>query len=388
MLLSRWVLGALMLSFCYPVRAIPTFTLLTGNRCIACHVSPTGGGLRSELGWYTMHDVGILQWHQLGFEWLEQWWQRQGNSFWGGRLLLGVDARLQGFQSHNPTLQPRWRLFPMQGALHIGMQPIKAVSAEATLNGGRLIFPGQQRWSGSITFQPLPGLPQLRAGFFQPAVGLRYDDHTMLVRRLPGARYDSPQETYLLAPNFAQWGAHLQWFSLPWLSLTVGAFRAGALADVRLRSPTGQNSLTAAFQPVWNGHLWVAPSTTPWTFSLGASWLGNRDFALWNAFAGAGWIDRFAIWAEASSLRTPVLRRRTLTAEASFWLWNAVLPYLRVEHGVVTEPAFTTIPYTTQLALGAQLFVLPFVEVRPEYRWADTEAYRSGRVAVQLHVFY
>jgi hypothetical protein len=46
------------------------------------------------------------------------------------------------------------------------------------------------------------------------------------------------------------------------------------------------------------------------------------------------------------------------------------------------------VPYTTQLVLGARLFVLPFVELRPEWRWVDTERYRSSRIAAQLHLFY
>jgi hypothetical protein len=32
--------------------------------------------------------------------------------------------------------------------------------------------------------------------------------------------------------------------------------------------------------------------------------------------------------------------------------------------------------------------VLPFVELRPEWRWVDTERYRSSRIAAQLHLFY
>lgn len=337
-----------------------------------------------------MHDVGLLQWRHLGLGNLEKYWRRFGNSFWNGRLLIGFDARLQGFQSHNPAFNPRWRLFPMQAALHVGVQPVKALSLSATLNGGRRVFPGQQQWSGSIVLHPFPRLPFVQAGFFQPSVGMRYDDHTMLTRRLPGARFDSPQETYLIAPDLALWGAALHWFSVPWLSLSAGVFRAGALSEVQLRTPAGDRiPLTAATQPLWNGHLWLFPGVGSWTFSAGASWLGNRDMDFWHAFAGVGWTDHIAVWAEYSLLRTSVLRRWTVTAEAGIWLWSALLPYVRVEHGTVTEPLYgTTQPYTTQLVLGAQAFVLPFVELRPEYRWADTEAYRSGRVALQLHVFY
>lgn len=370
-----------------PGWAIPQFSLLTGNHCGACHVIPAGGALRSELGWYSLHDVGLLQWSHLGLEQVQRWLQ-QGNSFWDGRLLVGFDFRLQGFQSHNPAYNPRWRLFPMQGALHVGFQPVKALSAEATLNAGRPVFPGQQRWSASLHFHPHRRLPSLRLGFMQPAVGLHYDDHTLLVRRLPGARFDSPQQTYLLAPNVALWGASAMWLPLPEISLTAALFRAGDLSQVRLPDSTGTRPLAEPSELLWNGHLWLFPRSKHLSFWLGSSWLGNRTVQLWNSFAGIGWIDHAALWGEHSLLHTPGFQRWTLTAELDLWLWDALLPYVRLEHGRVTQPAIEPQPYTTQFVAGAQLFVLPFVEVRPEYRWADTEGYRSGRFAVQLHLFY
>ncbi|GBD07692.1 hypothetical protein HRbin21_01523 [bacterium HR21] len=383
----RWI--CLTMSIPAVCGAIPQFVLLTGNRCSACHAFPQGSGLRSELGWYSLHDVGLLRWHQLGLGTLERWWERAGNSLWDGRLLFGIDARLQGFESHNPAYASGWRLFPMQGALHVGISPIKALSLRATLNGGRLVFPGQQRWSASLGIYPGHGMPELQLGFFRPAVGLHYDDHTMLLSRIPGAQFDSPQQTYLLAPNFAQWGALLQWASLSWLATSVGVFRGGALSAVVLRNPRGESApVTAATAPVGNAHLWLTPKLGSWTLSLGGSWLGNRDFWLAHGFAGIGWHDHGALWAEYSRFRSSSLHRWAVTAEIDLWLWNVMMPYARFEHGRVSDSGWSPAPYTTHLVLGAQLFVLPFVELRPEYRWADTEGYRSGRVALQLHVFY
>lgn len=383
----RWVaLWALLPALC---GAIPQFSLLTGNRCAACHAVPDGGGLRSELGWYSHHDVGLLQWRHLGLGALERWWKRIGNSLWDGRLLFGIDTRLQGFESHNPAYASGWRLFPMQGALHVGLLPLKALSLTATVNGGRLVFPGQQRWSASLGIHPGGALPELRVGFFRPAVGLHYDDHTLLLFRIPGARFDSPQETYLLAPNLAQWGALLHWSRLPWLSVSAGILRGGGLSAVLLRTPHGDRTpLTAASAPVGNAHLWLTPKLGSWTLSLGGSWLGHREFSLTHLFAGIGWHDHGALWAVYSSLNHSSLHRWTLSAEVNAWLWNGLMPYIRLEHGRVTDPGWSLAPYTRQLVAGAQLFIVPFVELRPEYRWVDTEGYRSGRAALQLHVFY
>lgn len=374
---------------CPHLWAIPPFSLLTGNRCAACHVSPGGGGPRSELGWYTLHDVGLLQWRHLGLGDLERWWQQHGNTLWGGRLVVGTDGRLQGFRSHNPAYGQRWRVFPMQAALHLGLQPLKAVSAAVSINGGRLVFPGQQRWSGSLHLHPAERWPSLEFGFLPPLVGMHYDDHTILARRLPGARFDAPQSTYLLAPNAALWGALLHWAGLPWLILSTGAFRAGALSEVRIPAdPNTDRPLAHASQLLWNGYLWLIPGTLSWRASAGTSWLGNREFSLWQLFGGFGWVDRAYVWAEYSVLHAGSLRRWTVSAESGLWLWNALMPYARIERGVVHMPFGGAMPYTTQLVIGVQAFVLPFVELRPEYRWVDTEGYRSGRPALQLHVFY
>jgi hypothetical protein len=250
--------------------ATPQNALLTGNRCVACHVAFHGGGLRSELGWYSSHDVGLLRWSALGFEALEHWMDRHGNVFWDGRLLVGADFRVQGFQSHNPELSPQWRIFPMQGTVRLGFQPLKAVQAEFGVNGGRPRFPGQQQWRGLLRLSPWAGTLTATLGFFPPPVGIYADDHTRLARRFPGARFDSPQETYLMAPDFAQWGAQLEWMRPSWLSLTVGAFRAGALQQVRIRTRCRRTP----FELESGSHCGV--SRVAGTLLAACSWLARR----------------------------------------------------------------------------------------------------------------
>ena len=43
--------------------------------------------------------------------------------------------------------------------------------------------------------------------------------------------------------------------------------------------------------------------------------------------------------------------------------------------------------YANQGLIGAQIFILPSIELRPEYRIVDTEQFRSTRWALMLHVF-
>src|SRR5687768_5440363 len=42
--------------------ALPRFSLVSGTRCSACHFTPHGGGIRTELGWSMMNEVGAFRW--------------------------------------------------------------------------------------------------------------------------------------------------------------------------------------------------------------------------------------------------------------------------------------------------------------------------------------
>ena len=53
--------------------------------------------------------------------------------------------------------------------------------------------------------QPSFKLPRLRIGYFQPSIGVRYDDHTAVVRQI--AEGSGPRS--LIAPNYAEVGAEL-----------------------------------------------------------------------------------------------------------------------------------------------------------------------------------
>jgi hypothetical protein len=41
-----------------------------------------------------------------------------------------------------------------------------------------------------------------------------------------------------------------------------------------------------------------------------------------------------------------------------------------------------------QYVAGLEFFVLPGVELRPEYRLVETESYRLGHAVIQLHTFF
>ncbi|MEY3386056.1 MAG: hypothetical protein RIR53_867, partial [Bacteroidota bacterium] len=77
--------------------AIPQFSALSGNRCTNCHISPSGGGIRNELGWYSWYDVGMVPRNSPLLSWMYE--LDKENTFFDGLLTLGMDARIQSTRS-------------------------------------------------------------------------------------------------------------------------------------------------------------------------------------------------------------------------------------------------------------------------------------------------
>jgi hypothetical protein len=66
-----------------------------------------------------------------------------------------------------------------------------------------------------------------------------------------------------------------------------------------------------------------------------------------------------------------------------------VLPYIRYEHGATMRGAVAEAAMVNSIILGAQLFPVPYVEIRPEYRiWDTVNPGYTSRWNVQLHIFY
>jgi len=383
-----WVLGVLMLCaiICVPrVSALPQFSLLTGNRCINCHVNVQGGGLRNDLGWYAMESVGILQYDDIGLGALRP--VLSTNTFAGDRLTVGVDFRLQSSRSLRDTSSER-RLFPMQGAFYAAYKPFDWGFIEAAYNLGRRVYAyaGQQSLSASLAIQPSLDYPQLRVGFFQPSIGYRFDDHTMLIRRIPAGSQD-----YLFAPNWAEWGAELNYYRFEWLTLTVGVSMLSSLKDATLPDATGQTRalLLHPNQPAAVARVLFSPRLfrERLTLNVGASTLQHNDFSLWNVFGGVGYADRVSLIVESMRHQTPDVRTITATsAELTVHVAEPVYLSARAEKGETISGG--TSLRQEQYLLGAQIFILPFIELRPEYRIIDLPLYRLNRWTVQLHVFY
>jgi hypothetical protein len=397
------VIALLCITSSVPVFALPQYSLMTGNRCLTCHVNSQGSGIRTELGWYASKDAAMIQLKDIpilaGLE-------SESNAYFDSQLIIGMDWRGQLARSWT-FAEARRRFFPMQLAFYGAYIPTTWLTVEGTFDVAslwssvRTMFPGQSSWMVSVLIQPDYVLPLLRIGHFQPTVGIRYDDHTMLARQSAGA-FPRP----FLAPFYADWGAEIHYDGLQWLSLTVGAFLPHNLSAVTVENAQGESvsivpgvtpntplsGLIAS--PTFNARAmtWIRDEDHVVNAYVGVSALRNGSFMLANAFAGVGLTDRASLHAEyAVTSITNGQQTRNISSELMVRVASWLYPYIRYERGF-TEPVSPFFEgrtlYTNQAVVGMQWFPFPQFELRPEFRFVDTEEYTSTRWALQVHLFY
>jgi hypothetical protein len=191
----------LLFSFLLPVSALafPELTRYGYNSCIACHVSPSGGGLLTSYGrslssevlstWGTEKDGGLF-WRAVDREAIEKY------------LLVGGDVR--GVQVHHENSNVKdGRFIYMQSDMEFGFN--------------------QDHWGGAIAigqvqndvwkpfarsyyafWRPRDELT-IRAGRFFPSYGLRLPDHIAFTRSFLGFGLDGIRD-----------GVEVQWTGETW----------------------------------------------------------------------------------------------------------------------------------------------------------------------------
>lgn len=376
--------------------AIPQFSALTGNRCSNCHVAPSGGGIRNDLGWYSWYDVGLIS-RDSSFL-APMYAIDKENTFFDGMLTLGMDARVQSTRSFTSPEAKR-STFPMQASLYAALTPVKAVTLEGTFNlaalrqgansGQRIVYPGQRMGSFSAIIAPSLKLPQLRVGLFRPSIGMRYDDHTM---GSFGYATSTTRQT-LVAPDWSEYGAEITYEGLRWLTLQTGVFGSEGLSQVRINDGGTQTvSAITGNQPTITARavVWPRAFNDKLNMWLGGSLLRNNSFMLTSVFAGVGLSDHLSLTVDRTAMRLDnVIETENWSAELLYQAAAWAFPYVRAERYWTDQVNAAGTVLTNAAIVGAQIFLLPYVELRPEYRILDTwkQGYTS-RWNFQLHIFY
>lgn len=379
------------LLYFHNLKALPQFALITGNKCISCHTTSQGGGLRNELGAYSYADVALVNPESIGLQGVFE--SLESNTFFDGKLTIGLDGRLQTVRGHSSSEATR-KYFPMQGSLYAMYSPFDEVKIEANYNAGHSSknrYPGQQPWLGWVMFQPSLELPSVRIGRFSPSIGIRYDDHSKLTRQF-FTLFGSSTSTNFFPPSLSEYGAEVTYDSWHNMTAAVGVFGSMALSEIRVQDTNGvgKSIISSENKPTVAARVQFIDQFFDSRFNafIGSSVLFNDDYMNLRGFSGFGLTDEAALMLEYSQTEKKDIQKTSVfSVDAMYELMSALYATARYETGTTSIQNKTE--YSSYaVVLGLQAFVLPHIELRPEYRIVDTDAYRSSRWAVQLHFFY
>lgn len=180
-----------------PAQAEPWFAIKTGQKCVACHVSPTGGGKRTTFG---------AMWAQTALA------GKTGQQFWDGtvtdRLSLGANARANASLVNIPGASSDRFAFETEEAL---------LYAQLNLIPGKMFFyldervaPGGASSREAYLFYWLnENRSYIRVGRMFLPFGWRLEDDTAFIRQVPGINYNTPDDGLEFGLERDHWSAQL-----------------------------------------------------------------------------------------------------------------------------------------------------------------------------------
>ena len=405
MWMRRWMVWVFSLVLFLPAvreaEALPRMSLMSGAPCSTCHVNKQGGEMRSEIGWGASAYMGMWEYDDLGIDWLADIYS---NEVIEGRVSVGLDARLQMARLGRPSVglteegsmevvAPGRRIFPMQLQPHVAVQVLDFLKVygsyavgPGTFRGDLCDTPyaGQSCYTAQAIIEPSPRSPSFRLGMMQPSIGIRHDDHTMLIRQ------DVSRERGVLIPaNYAELGAEVTYQPRYWLKLDAGGFRAAGLAEV-----VADESIVSVNDPAYLGRISLMPRFELGEGSyfglMGASGYGAGRFHMQNLFVGLGLLDRASILLEAARFTEGSEAEKlglNLSWVLSIQAWEWLVFEGRVERGWTRVGEIEEFE-TRSAVLGIQYYPIPYVKLRPEYRLIQTNEYAMGQYTAQLHLFF
>ena len=157
--------------------ALPRFSLMTGQPCMACHINPTGGAMRNSYGTNMVSRDDLPMWKNDSFDISTQFTRN---------ISFGADTRAQVLSAN--SLYDYSATPPGPGAGGTAFQPMQASiclnvdltdKISAYVKNDFITNGGFEFWGIA---RILPNNGYIKAGAFQPAIGLRVDDHTSFTR--------------------------------------------------------------------------------------------------------------------------------------------------------------------------------------------------------------
>ena len=407
-------------SFAAPdASALPRMSLTAGSPCGTCHITAQGGGARNEIGWGTELFTRMVGFDKIG---LPSWGEAESNELFGGKVAVGGDIRMQiarlgrpkakaagtakegFFSGFSEADKPGVVAIPMVFEPYLTVMPTHWMALTGGYNISTLPlgpkeafrYPGQSPWNAQLVLHGDAKLPQLRLGKLQPTIGIRHDDHTMLIR----ADALEPRRPAIPA-GYAEYGGELNYQPRSWLRVDAGAFMNQGLFESMNSRPVNPMSADADGGLAWLGRVSLLPQFLDLGINtwIGASAFGSGAYLLLNGFIGVGKSELGSLQLEVSrSTGDGAYETLNMMALASYNVKEWLIAEVRVEQATAkaTTPLGDRDATTRQLVMGLQFFPIPYVELRPEDRLilaSDDEGglkseYALGQYTLQAHVFF
>ncbi len=374
----------------------PSYSMLSGNRCLNCHVTPNGGGLRNQLGVYSKENASIINPESIGLENFYSFFKSaQEEAAEEHSFYFGLDSRFQslkwGAGSDRFKIFDR-KIFLMQLTPYIAYYPFEWMSINAQYNFAELtgnLYKGQKSWSAGINIQPDFDYPMLRIGYIQPSIGGRQDDHTLLVRQTAG-QFDP-----YLPPDYTEWGAELSYNYFKWFSATFGVFKSESMHENIVKNKNNINIPLVGKNIIFKlARLEFYPRFFEGILNInfGGSYYTGEDFNMFNLFFNAGITDKIALLTEYASTNKNELRTTdNFLIELDYQVLPSIILFARAEKANTKENLSETLEWTTyQYVVGANLYLLPYLDIKPEYRIYDRAHVESStaQYTLQIHFYY
>lgn len=385
--------------------ATPEFASWTDNKCSKCHVNMQGGGMRNEFGWQFAKDASYFSSEDDA---VKPFYSAIDKSKYNllPNFALGFDFRLHTVRSHKTEDAVR-RLFPMQGTLYAAFTPASWFALEGQANATKVdFFPGQQWWHASAIIKSEATGLSFRFGKFQPSMGLRDCDMTSFDRRV--AMPDGTES--FIPPDYSEFGAEIIVEPADWITLNAGIFDTRALDQLQIFGMVPLVNLKG--NSIENVRAILYPHMLldflPEMY-IGASHALDGDFTYSTVFGGYTPFQELNIYGKYIASRRPYARETdNFVVGASYMPLKGIILGARAEFGstdliIADDSSYVNKDgdiihvknvldvlgfHATQIVLNAKVFVMPYVELIPEYRFLRCKEYESTRWVLQLHMYY
>ncbi|MCF8305594.1 MAG: hypothetical protein K9I71_04285 [Ignavibacteriales bacterium] len=355
--------------------ALPRFALQQQDRCIDCHVNPTGGIMRNENGWFFGKNVvGMVSPRDK---------ELAMSPKIGDNISYGFDFRTQYLYSGE---KKRSDFQEMSGSIYTNVDLSKKINVVARYDFITSF------WEAYAVARILPGDSYIKAGSFTPAFGIRGDDHTAYTR---GGDFGILSATgangMLYTPYYAESGIELGMNLTDYANITLSA------GKIRMNS-------ILAHDPSFTARAEFTPHVGSVGLMFGGSYAkagifrpdtpGGFDYvnagtSFYGGFFGAGW-DKLSLLAEYNVGDNYVgkdIASSYMMVEGSYRIMiglEAIVRYDRLD-----RDSDISGNELSRLNLGFEFFPYSFVEVRPQYRInMEDPSVDNDAFVLQFHFWY